>query len=140
MEFVKVMEIWVRFRQVVEGEYPMWAVNAFFTANATLEDFETAERELLAWAEQHPERPRYTPEQVKTMRALWQLGMTHVALNESKNAIWATTVKPEWMDSCWCCYGDSMSLKNMWCLRDLIKDDTQPLDLLAALRDAGEEV
>jgi hypothetical protein len=141
MDFVTVMGIAKRFREWNKGtgeDLPQWFMVVFVRLidgqNDTL--WQTAQRELLTWAEAHPERPALTAEQREVLVALDRLGMTHVALNETGNAMWATTIKPEWQGS-WCCYGDSMSLKSMWCLRNLIQDATKPLDIAAMLKEAG---
>jgi hypothetical protein len=156
MEFVKVMEIKARYAKTIftqkptpAGSVPKWYMRAFVNENPTTEDFETARRELLAWAEQHPERPAYTPEQVKVMRAAAELGFTHVAKNRDGSVI-ATVGEPynlasenyEWhaMDEDELGCEVITTANKLQRLAPAIPDWTVPLDLLAALKDAGEEV
>jgi hypothetical protein len=223
MEFVKVMEIAKRFSKEHIGTLPEWFLKCFNMYRGVLQGDEneasTAERELLAWAEQHPDTkedklmktkvhellesvgmivgkeytiirerdgeemwdkvyvddqsgvvrqfgnglavgqadfaciangvwvakglPAYTPEQVKTMKWLVQGGFRFVvktALDIVHLKAYSDLPEFDQQTQKWICGEGWFAISDkISCLRDAIKDWTQPLDLLAALKDAGEE-
>jgi hypothetical protein len=83
--------------------------------------------------------PHYTPEQVETMRLLLDIGYKWLGKNED-GKITAYEKRPGMGMHCW--YNPSgkgyMFGTTVDTLAGIVKDWTVPLDLLAALRDAGE--
>lgn len=86
-------------------------------------------------------RPAYTAEQVKTMKWLVQGGLKTVTVDPDKEmSAYSCTARRA--NGAWFADQDTYTGvygKILDCLRPLIKDWTVPLDLLAALRDVGEE-
>jgi len=141
MEFVKVMEIAARLYDNggMPVSLPDWFENAFnFGYTPKTDDFSIAERELLAWEEQHPARPTLTPEQSDTLKWLRAGGFKWVTMgDDDKRLLKAYEVKPEFAYHVWQSNTSGMMAKVLFteCLRPLLPDWTKALEIDKALEE-----